>query len=91
MNFQEIIRDEFKAGKREGKLEGIREGKLEGIHEGKLESILLLLSDRGNIPESLKARLAGISDEAVLRDLVRKAAAVSGTEEFEKELDALNL
>ena len=103
MNFQEIIRDEFKAGKREGKLEGIREGKLEGklegiregklegIREGRIESILMLLSDRGNIPESLKARLAGISDEAVLRDLVRKAATVSGTEEFEKELDALNL
>ena len=79
MNFQEIIRDEFKAGKREGKL------------EGRLESILMLLSDRGNIPESLKARLAGISDEAVLRDLVRRAAAVSGIEEFERELDALNL
>ena len=52
---------------------------------------MLLLSDRGNIPESLKARLAGISDEAVLGDLVRKAATVSGIEEFERELDALDL
>ena len=60
MNFQEIIRDEFKAGKREGKL------------EGRLESILMLLSDRGNIPESLKARLAGISDEAVQRRYNRR-------------------
>ena len=89
MLFEEMLKDEFAAGKREGKLEGLRDGQSIGMREGKLESIKLILSVKGIILQSLEDKLADITDEEVLGILVKKAVTVTTIEEFEEELDKL--
>ena len=79
MLFEEMLKDEFN----EGKLEGRLEGKL----EEKKNVIISFLSDIAEVPESLKDKLDGITDEEELDILIKKAARVSGIEEFEEELD----
>ena len=81
MLFEEMLKDEFKAGKAEGKAEGKVEGKLEDIKE--------LLTDVGIVPQTLEDKLAMVSDKETLRILHKKAARVSSIEEFEEELDKL--
>ena len=73
MLFEEMLKDEFNAGKLEGKLESIR----------------LLLSVKGIISQSLEDKLVRVSDEEKQNILLVKAASVSGIEEFETELDKL--
>ena len=77
MLLQEMLKDEFNAGKLEGKA------------EGKLEDIKDLLSDVGVVPQALEDKLATVSDRDTLRILVKKAATVTTIEEFEEELDKL--
>ena len=77
MLFEEMLKDEFKAGKAEGKV------------EGKLEDIKELLTDVGIVPQTLEDKLAMVSDKETLRILHKKAARVSSIEEFEEELDKL--
>ena len=77
MLLQEMLKDEFNAGKIEGKA------------EGKLEDIKDLLSDAGTISQALEDKLAKVSNVEILRILHKKAARVSGIEEFEEELDKL--
>lgn len=81
MHFGEIIRDEYKAGMEEGKLEGIR--------EGKLDDICAFLSDLGVIPELLKDRLMAITDMDMLSVLLKKAAQAESIEAFEDEVESL--
>ena len=77
MLLEEMMKDEFNAGKKEGK------------KDKTLELINQFLSCYGNVPKSITEKLADISDETILNNLVKKAATVSGIEEFEKELDKL--
>ena len=81
MLLEEMMRDEFNAGKLEGKFEGKR--------EGKQELITTFLSEHGAVSKAIEDKLAGISDENKLSFLVKKAATVTGIEEFEQELDKL--
>ena len=81
MLLEEMMKDEYNAGKKEGIIKGKREEKLELIND--------FLAQHGEIPKTISDKLADISDEAILRNLVKKAAIVSGIEEFEKELDKL--
>ena len=71
MLFEEMLKDEF------------NEGKL----EEKKNVIISFLSDIAEVPESLKDKLDGITDEEELGILIKKAARVSGIEECEEELD----
>lgn len=71
MLFEEMLKDEF------------NEGRL----EEKKNVIISFLSDIAEVPESLKDKLDGITDEEELGILIKKAARVSGIEEFEEELD----
>ena len=73
MLFEEMLKDEFKAGKAEGKIEGIIDH----------------LSDIGIVSQALEDKLTMVSDRETLRILVKKAARVSSIEEFEEELDKL--
>lgn len=77
MHFSEIIRDEYRAGMEEGRL------------EGKLESIYAFLSDLGIVPESLKNRLMAITDMDMLGILLKKAAQAESVEAFEEEAECL--
>lgn len=81
MLFEEMMRDEFSAGK--------AEGKVEGIAEGKAESILDLLSEYGPVPEELKSRIRAVSDENILKELLLCAARAESVEAFETEIKHL--
>ena len=73
MLFEEMLKDEFKAGE----------------IKGKREDIIDLLYDAGVISQVLEDKLAMVSDKETLRILHKKAARVSSIEEFEEELDKL--
>ena len=77
MLLEEMMKDEYNAGKKEGK------------KEDKKELISYFLSQHGNVPKSITDKLADISDESILRNLVKKAVTVSDIKEFEAELDKL--
>ena len=73
MLFEEMLKDEFKAGE----------------IKGKMEYIIDYLSDVGSVSQALEDKLFMISDKETLRILHKKAARVSSIEEFEEELDKL--
>lgn len=73
MLFEELMRDEFKAGKKEERLEVIME----------------FLSSVGDVPEELRNKLESIQEIDTLRDLSRKAAHVTSMQEFETEVNQL--
>jgi flagellar biosynthesis/type III secretory pathway protein FliH len=89
MLFEELLKEEFRNGKAEGKAEGIAEGKVEGIIEGRIQSIVDFLSDIGTVSEELCAKLRSCSDADQLRRLVKLASAAESVEAFEAELDSL--
>ena len=77
----------YKRGKREGKEEGKGEGLTEGLHEGEesamRESILDFLAARfGEVPEDVRARLAGVHAREELKRLVSAAARVADVDAF---------
>ena len=77
MLFEEMLKDEFKAGEISGEI------------KGKREDIIDLLSDAGAISQVLEDKLAKVSNVEILRILLKKAKRVSSIEEFEEELDKL--
>jgi hypothetical protein len=81
MLFEELLKDEYKAGKVEGKAEGAIASKIEDITE--------LLSDVGTVSESLHAKLRSFTDAEQLCSLVKIAAKAESVEAFESELDSL--
>jgi flagellar biosynthesis/type III secretory pathway protein FliH len=101
MLFEELLKEEFRNGKAEGKAEGraegiaegraegIAEGKVEGIIEGRIQSIVDFLSDIGTVSEELCAKLRSCSDADQLRRLVKLASTAESVEAFEAELDSL--
>jgi predicted transposase/invertase (TIGR01784 family) len=81
MLFEELLKDEFSAGKKEG----LAEGRTEGV----VQSIIDVLPTNGSVPEELCAKLRSCSDMELLRDLVKRAAKVESVSAFETELDNL--
>jgi len=79
MLFEEMMKNEYKAGHEDGKAEG----KL----EGKIEDILQLLNARFTVPDTLPERISRITDENVLSKLHIDAAVSASIEDFERELD----
>jgi predicted transposase/invertase (TIGR01784 family) len=77
MLFEELLKEEYRNGKAEGKLEGI------------VQSILDLLSDIGTVSEELCTKLRSCSDTDQLRRLVKLASTAESVEAFEAELDSL--
>jgi len=80
----------------QGMLEGILLGTLQGIQEREIrkarEVIVVVLEARfGHIPSSVRKRLAGISDQAALKDLLRKAAIVASVTEWESRIPESSL
>jgi predicted transposase/invertase (TIGR01784 family) len=81
MLFEELLKDEYSAGKAEGEAYGIVASKIEDITE--------LLSDIGTVSESLNIKLCSFTDAEQLRGLVKLAARTESVEAFEAELDSL--
>ena len=85
MIFEEMMRDERKAGREEGRKEGRKEGREEGVLLAKRASIFELLEDVGRISEELEVRIHGLSDEEQLKVLHKLAAKAESMEDFEEE------
>jgi predicted transposase/invertase (TIGR01784 family) len=77
MVFEELLREEYTAGKAEGKL------------EERTESILELLEDLGTVEEELRCRLMAIKDLDVLKKLHHAAARANSVQQFEEFLNTL--
>ncbi|MEI3219519.1 MAG: Rpn family recombination-promoting nuclease/putative transposase [Lachnoclostridium sp.] len=70
MIFEEMLRDER------------AEGKAEGRAEGKAEAILELLEELGDVPESLRSKIATENDLELLTKWLRLAAKANSLNEF---------
>ncbi|MDE6169033.1 MAG: Rpn family recombination-promoting nuclease/putative transposase [Acetatifactor sp.] len=68
----------------EGKKEGIEKGREQGRTEGKAESLLLLLSDLGEVPEDMRSRVFSEKDPDVLNSWLRAARRAESMEELVK-------
>ena len=86
MLIEELMKDEYNAGKAEGK----KEGKQEGMVTALSNSVLNFVSDLEPVSDNLKSRIASIEDIDTLTMLNKKAARVKSIEEFERELTAQN-
>ena len=75
MTMKELLKDEFQAGKA----------------EGKAEVICSFLSDIAPLPDNLKSRIASIEDSVILDKLSKIAARANTIEEFICEMNAMNL
>lgn len=79
MLFEEIRKEEYKAGKAEGML------------KSKKDDILTLLNEISPISESLKEKIESITSLEVLTQLIKKAAKAESVEAFQDALDSMNL
>lgn len=86
MLVEELMKDEYNAGKKAGRAEG----KAEGMKAALSDSILGFLSDIAPVSDNLKSRIAAIDDLEVLTSLSKKAARAASIDEFEQELAAQN-
>lgn len=75
MLFEEMMKNEYKAGHEDGKV------------EAKIEYIIQLLNARFTVPDTLPERISRITDENVLSKLHIDAAVSASIEDFERELD----
>ena len=94
MKLEELLNDKFKAGKAEGRAEGHAEGLAEGRAEGEKALVSLVighLSDIAPVSDNLEQRISSIKDLDKLSQLCKTATIVSSHEEFEAELDKINL
>lgn len=73
MLFEEMMKDEFKAGKAEGKIEYIME----------------VLADLGSVSDSIQEKLISVQDDQVLHDIFNLARRAGSLEEFQDQLDVL--
>ena len=85
MIFEEMMRDERKAGREEGRAEGRKEGREEGALLTRRASIFELLEEMGRISEELEVRIHELSDEEQLKVLHKLAAKAESMEDFEEE------
>ena len=74
MTLEELLRGERKAGEATGKAEGMA------------RSILLLLEDRGTVPDPLLQRILSEKDMEILSSWLRLAAAADSVSQFEKSI-----
>jgi len=81
MLFEEMMKNEYKAGREDGIIEGKR--------EGRLESIISVLSVRFNISAGLSEKLTSVNDGEKLSKLLTLAATAASAEDFESGLDAV--
>lgn len=86
MMFEELLKDEYSAGRNEGLIEGRQEGLLEGTCAGMIKSIVKVLSVHGAVSDSVKSQLEQITDEVRLEELLSVAINADGMEAFEQEL-----
>ena len=97
MLFEELLRDEYRAGQadghkkglEEGHGKGLAEGHGKGISEGITRSILLLLSQKFDISQDIQNRITGITDVETLTALLAKVPQTESEDVLAAILDQL--
>jgi hypothetical protein len=79
MLFEELLKDEYSAGK--------KEGLVEGRTEGVVQSMICILSAKGKVSDELCAKLQLCSNMEQLLALVNFATKAESVSVFEAELD----
>ena len=92
MLFEELMKEEYNAGKAEGlelgKAEGLELGKAEDLAEAK-RSIIEILCEIAPVSENLKDRIPSIKAFGDVMQLTVKAAKTDSLEAFEEELSKM--
>ena len=92
MLFEELMKEEYNAGKAEGlelgKAEGLELGKAEDLAEAK-RSIIEILCEIAPVSENLKDRISSIKEFGDVMQLTVKAAKTDSLEAFEEELSKM--
>lgn len=78
MMIEELMQEEFQAGKAEGKAEGIAEGEAAGI----AASVLNVLHLRNMITESIRQLVENTKDLGLLQKMLETAVVCKNAEEF---------
>lgn len=65
--------------------EARKEGLAEGLQKGKIQSIIELLEYMGEVPDLMRERIEGETDEATLSRWLKLAAKVESFSEFEEK------
>ena len=96
MLFEELMKEEYNAGKAEGlelgKAEGLELGKAEGLEAalGNAREVLMgLLCEIAPISDNLKDRISSIKELENIMQLTAKVTKVNSLEAFEKELEKM--
>ena len=96
MLFEELMKEEYNAGKAEGlelgKAEGLELGKAEGLEAalGNAREVLMgLLCEIAPISDNLKDRISSINELENIMQLTAKVTKVNSLEAFEKELEKM--
>ena len=76
------LREGHASGLREGHASGLREGHTSGLQEGKVGDILILLEQKGTIPDDLRERILSQKDETVLKQWLLAAASAEDIKAF---------
>ena len=82
MMIEELMQEEFQAGKAEGKAEGIAEGKAEGEAAGIAASVLNVLHLRNMITEPIRKLIENAKDLVLLQKMLETAVVCKNAEEF---------
>ena len=82
MMIEELLQEEFQAGKAEGKAEGIAEGKAEGEAAGIAASVLNVLHLRNMITEPIRQLVENTKDLGLLQKMLETAVVCKNAEEF---------
>ena len=78
MMIEDLLQEEFQAGKAEGKVEGIAEGEAAGI----AASVLNVLHLRNMITESIRQLVENTKDLDLLQKMLEIAVVCKNAEEF---------
>ena len=100
MLFEELMKEEYNAGKAEGmelgRAEGMELGKVEGMELGKAESLAAairgiqeILCEIAPVSENLKNRISSIKAFEDIMQLTVKAAKADSLQAFEQELEKM--
>jgi len=87
--WQQGVKQGLEQGVQQGLQQGLQQGVKQGLQQGEVkkarEDVVNVLEIRfGDISLSLKEKLAGICDHAILEDLLRKAVTVASLTEMEE-------
>lgn len=90
MTFEELLKDERKAGFAEGRELGMLEGEQKGEQRGELmgimQSVMVLLESKGALSNALKEHIQSEKDAVRLRSMLKLAAEAGTVEEFEEAI-----